>query len=233
MFENLIESSNKGSKSFGQSIASLIIHGVVIFAAVAATKGAAEEIKQRVIDTTLVFLKPPEPPPPPPPPPPQDVVVSANPPPKGFQTIVPPDIIPKDIPPIDLNTKPFDPKDFSGKGVEGGISAGIEGGTGPVLGQVFLTSQLDDPAQRISGPPPRYPPVMASAGIAGSVDLQFIIDTTGHVEPGSLKVIAKTHDAFVEPAKEAIQKSIFKPARYKGEPVRQQVQQRVSFTSPN
>ena len=104
---------------------------------------------------------------------------------------------------------------------------------GPSLGQVFLTSQLDDPAQRISGPPPRYPPVMASAGIAGSVDLQFIIDTTGHVEPGSLKVIAKTHDAFVEPAKEAIQKSIFKPARYKGEPVRQQVQQRVSFTSPN
>jgi len=160
--------------------------------------------------------------------------VSANPPPKGFQTVVPPDIIPKDIPPVDLNAKPFDPKDFSGKGVEGGISAGIEGGTGPVeLGQVFLTSQLDDPAQRISGPPPRYPPVMASAGIAGSVDLQFIIDTTGHVEPGSLKVLAKTHDAFVEPAKEAIQKSIYKPARYKGEPVRQQVQQRVSFTTPN
>ena len=156
MFENLIESSNKGSKSFGQSVLSLIIHGVVIFAAIEATKGAAEEIKQRVIDTTLVFLKPPEPTPPPPPPPPQDVVVSANPPPKGFQTVVPPDIIPKDIPPVDLNAKPFDPKDFSGKGVEGGISAGIEGGTGPVeLGQVFLTSQLDDPAQRISGPPIR------------------------------------------------------------------------------
>ena len=130
MFENLIESSNKGTKSLGQSILSLIIHGVVIFAAIEATKGAAEEIKQRVIDTTLVFLKPPEPTPPPPPPPPQDVVVSANPPPKGFQTVVPPDIIPKDIPPVDLSAKPFDPKDFSGKGVEGGISAGIEGGTG-------------------------------------------------------------------------------------------------------
>jgi protein TonB len=234
VFENLIESSNKGSKSFGQSVLSLIIHGVVIFAAIEVTKGAAEEIKQRVIDTTLVFLKPPEPTPPPPPPPPQDVVVSANPPPKGFQTVVPPDIIPKDIPPVDLNAKPFDPKDFSGKGVEGGISAGIEGGTGPVeLGQVFLTSQLDDPAQRISGPPPRYPPVMASAGIAGSVDLQYIIDTTGHVEPSSLKVLAKTHDAFVEPAKEAVVKGVYKPARYKGEPVRQQVQQRISFASPN
>ncbi len=230
MFENLIESSNKGSKSFGQSVLSLIIHGVVIFAAIEATKGAAEEIKQRVIDTTLVFLKPPEPTPPPPPPPPQDVVVSANPPPKGFQTVVPPDIIPKDMPPVDLSAKPFDPKDFSGKGVEGGISAGIEGGTGPVeLGQVFLTSQLDDPAQRISGPDPRYPPVLQSAGIAGSVDLQFIVDTTGHVEPNSLKVLAKTHDAFVEPAKEAVMKGVYKPARYKGEPVRQQVQQRIKF----
>jgi len=230
VFENLIESSNKGSKSFGQSVLSLIIHGAVIFAAIEATKGAAEEIKQRVIDTTLVFLKPPEPTPPPP----QDVVVSANPPPKGFQTVVPPDIIPKDIPPVDLSAKPFDPKDFSGKGVEGGISAGIEGGTGPVeLGQVFLTSQLDDPAQRISGPPPRYPPVMQSAGIAGSVDLQFIVDTTGHVESNSLKVLAKTHDAFVEPAKEAVLKGVYKPARYKGEPVRQQVQQRISFQAQN
>jgi len=120
--------------------------------------------------------------------------------------------------------------DARGKGVEGGISAGIEGGTGPVeLGQVFLTSQLDDPAQRISGPDPRYPPVLQSAGIAGSVDLQFIVDTTGHVEPNSLKVLAKTHDAFVEPAKEAVMKGVYKPARYKGEPVRQQVQQRIKF----
>ncbi len=100
-------------------------------------------------------------------------------------------------------------------------------------GQVFLTSQLDDPAQRISGPPPRYPPVMQSAGIAGSVDLQFVVDTTGHVEPNSLKVLAKTHDAFVEPAKEAVLKGVYKPARYKGEPVRQQVQQRISFQAQN
>jgi TonB family protein len=162
-------------------------------------------------------------------------VVSANPPPKGFQTIVPPDVIPKDIPPVDLNTKPFNASDFSGKGVEGGIATGIVGGTGPVEvnAEVFMSSQLDDPAVPISQPAPRYPPVLQSAGIGGSVDLQYIIDTTGHVEPGSLKVLAKTHDAFVEPAKEAIQKSVYKPARFKGEPVRQQVQQRVAFQSPN
>ena len=161
MFENLIESKPKAKKSIGQSFVSLLVHGAVIFAAVKVTAGAAETIKDIVADTTMVFLKPPPPPPPPPDQPPPDVVVAANPPPKGFQTVVAPTDIPKDIPPIDLNEKPFDPKDFTGKGVEGGIAAGIAGGTGPVSGEVFLEAQLDDPVQPISIPTPRYPPVLA------------------------------------------------------------------------
>jgi periplasmic protein TonB len=229
VFENLIESKPKAKKSVGQSILSLLVHAAVIAAAVKVTAGVAESSKDRVIDTTMVFLKPPPPPPPPPDQPPPDVVVAANPPPKGFQTVVAPTDIPKDIPPIDLNEKPFDPKDFTGKGVEGGIAAGIAGGTGPVSGEVFLEAQLDDPVQPISIPTPRYPPVLQSAGIAGSVDLQYIVDTTGHAEPASFKVMKATHPAFAEPAKEAISKGVFKPAKFKGQPVRQLVQQRISF----
>ncbi len=48
MFENLIESKRKKQKSLGQSITSVIIHIIVIFAAVKATSGAAETL-QRVI----------------------------------------------------------------------------------------------------------------------------------------------------------------------------------------
>jgi protein TonB len=231
VFENLIESKPRTKKSFGQTIVSLLVHAAVIFAAVKVTTGAAETIKDIVADTTMVFLKPPPPPPPPPDQPPPDVVVAANPPPKGFQTVVAPTDIPKDIPPIDLNEKPFDPKDFTGKGVEGGLAAGIVGGTGPVdvSGEVFLEAQLDDPVQPISIPTPRYPPVLQSAGIAGSVDLQYVVDTTGHAEPNSFKVMKTTHPAFAEPAKEAIAKGVFKPAKFKGQPVRQLVQQRISF----
>jgi len=231
VFENLIESKQKGQRTIGQTILSVLVHGAVIFGAVKATQGVAETIANRPIDTTMVFLKPPEPPPPPPDQPPPDVIVSANPPPKGFQTVVAPTDIPKDIPPVDLNEKPFDPKDFTGKGVEGGIAAGIVGGTGPVevSGEVFLEAQLDDPVQPISIPTPRYPPVLQSAGIAGAVDLQYVVDTTGHAEPGSFKVLKTTHPAFVEPAKEAISKGVFKPAKFKGQPVRQLVQQRISF----
>jgi protein TonB len=229
VFENLIESKQKGTRTIGQTILSVIVHGGLVFGAVKATQGVAETIKNRPVDTTMVFLKPPPPPPPPPDQPPPDVVVAANPPPKGFQTVVAPTDIPKDIPPIDLNEKPFDPKDFTGKGVEGGIAAGVVGGTGPVTGEVFLEAQLDDPVQAISIPTPRYPPVLQSAGIAGAVDLQYVVDTTGHAEPASFKVLKTTHQAFVEPAKEAITKGVFKPAKFKGQPVRQLVQQRISF----
>jgi protein TonB len=200
-------------------------------AAVKVTAAGAEAVKNVVADTTMVFLKPPPPPPPPPDQPPPDVVVAQNPPPKGFQTVVAPTDIPKDIPPVDLEQKPFDPRDFTGKGVEGGIATGIAGGTGPVnvSGEVFLEAQLDDPVQPISIPTPRYPPVLQSAGIAGSVDLQYVVDTTGHAEPNSFKVMKTTHPAFAEPAKEAIMKGVFKPAKFKGQPVRQLVQQRISF----
>ncbi len=229
MFENLIESKQKGRRTIGQTVLSVVIHGLIILGAIKATQGVAETIKNRPVDTTMVFLKPPPPPPPPPNQPPPDVVVAANPPPKGFQTVVAPTDIPKDIPPIDLSEKPFDPKDFTGKGVEGGVAAGVVGGTGPVSGEVFLEAQLDDPVQPISIPTPRYPPVLQSAGIAGAVDLQYIVDTTGHAEPSSFKVMKTTHPAFVEPAQEAIRKGVFKPAKFKGQPVRQLVQQRISF----
>ena len=66
MFENLIESKAKGQRTLGQSALSLLIHGALIAAAVKATQGMAETIKEKPIDTTMVFLKPPPPPPPPP-----------------------------------------------------------------------------------------------------------------------------------------------------------------------
>jgi protein TonB len=229
VFENLLESKSKRQRTFGQTLMSVGLHGLIIFGAVKATQSAAESVKDKPIDTTMVFLKPPEAPPPPPPPPEQ--VVVANPPPKGFQTVVAPTDIPKDIPPIDLKQKAFDPKDFTGKGVEGGVATGVVGGTGPVdvKAEVFTEAELDDPVSPISIPTPRYPPVLQSAGIAGSVDVQYIVDTTGHAEPSSFKVLKSTHQAFEEPAREAIMKAVFKPAKFRGKVVRQLVQQRISF----
>ncbi len=231
MFDNLIESKPKRERTIGELAVSFIVHGVLIAGAAVATKGAAETVRAIVEDTTSFLLKPPPPPPPPPDqPPPPDVVVSANPPPQGFQTIVPPKNIPTDIPPVNLTEK-FDSKNFSGKGVEGGIATGVVGGVGPVVtGEVFTVDQIDDPVQRLSGPDPRYPPGLKAANIEGVVTMEFVVSAEGRVEGGSIKVISSTNKAFEEPAIEAVRKSIFKPARVRGSPVRQLVRQSVRFT---
>jgi hypothetical protein len=88
---------------------------------------------------------------------------------------------------------------------------------------------VDDPPQMISSGPQLFPPAMKAAGIPGKVTMQFVVDVTGHVEPGSLKVIAASHQAFVEPTKQMLLKSLFKPGKVRGEPVRVLVQQVINF----
>jgi protein TonB len=229
MFENLIESKPKRNRTGKQIALSAVLHVVVGYLAIIATANAAEQIKAINADTSLVFLKPPEPPPPPPPEtPPPEAIVTANPPPLGFQTVMPPTEIPKDIPPVNLNER-FNAADFSGKGVEGGIATGVVGGSGPVTGETFLQEQVDDPVQPLNIPKPRYPPVLQQAGVSGFVDAQYVVDTLGHAEPVSWKVLRSSNAQFEAPAREAIMKGVFKPARIKGAAVRQLVQQSIKF----
>jgi TonB family protein len=227
VFEILVESKPAKQRSTGQFVVSVIVHGLVITGAVMATKGAAEVVRERLQDTTLVFLAPPKPEAPPEAPPPE-AIVSANPPPRGFQTVVAVQDIPTEIPPINLNER-FDPKDFTGTGVAGGVAVGVVGGTGPVTGETYLEAQVDDPPDLISAGPRRYPPVLERAGIGGRVVAQFVIDTTGHPEAAGFRVLSTTNPAFNEPAREMIMKSVFRPGRVRGQAVRVQVQQAVSF----
>jgi protein TonB len=230
VFENLPETNRKRQRSLGQNAMSLLVHAALIYGAIEATKGAAEQLDKRNKDTTMVFVEAPKPPPPPPPQ--QQVIVAANPPPQGFQTITPPTEIPTEIPPVDLNQK-FDPKDFTGKGVEGGVASGVVGGTGPVpsvAGAVFMSSEVDDPPARISGPEMRYPPAMQSAGIPGKVTLEYVVDTLGHVKDvPPVRVVDATNPAFIEPAREALLKSVFKPGKQAGKPVQVLVRQPFVF----
>lgn len=228
MFDTLIESKPKKQRTTGQTVFSLMVHALLIAAAVKVTAGAADRADDKAADTTMVFLEPPKETPPPVTPPP-DQVVQANPPPKGFQTVIAPTDIPKEIPPVDLNQHALDPRDFTGKGVEGGIAAGVVGGTGPVIGEAFLEAQVDDPPTLISSGPQLFPPAMRAAGIAGKVTMRFIVDVTGHVEPSSLQVISSSHPAFVEPTKQMLLKSLFKPGKVHGEAVRVLVQQTINF----
>ena len=66
MFDTLIESKPKKQRTAGQTVFSLIIHGLLIAGAIKVTAGAAERLEDQLADTTMVFLTPPEATPPPP-----------------------------------------------------------------------------------------------------------------------------------------------------------------------
>ncbi len=236
MFENLIESKPKKERTLGQTALSMVLHVALIFLAVKATAGVAEQAA-KIVQQETSFLLPPPPPPPPPPPdvPPPDAVVTNNPPPQGFQTIVPPKNLPTEIPPVNLNEK-FDARDFSGRGVAGGVATGVIGGTGPVItdavaaGETYTQDEVDDPVQRTGGPEPVYPQVMRSVGIEGVVRLRYVVGTSGKAEPSSIQVLSSTNKAFEAPAIDAIRKSTFKPAKMRGQAVRQLVEQVIRFS---
>jgi TonB family protein len=211
VFDVLIESkraSQKG-KLAGTSLVSLIVHTGIIGGAIFATYTAAAADTGPKVDTALVYVQPEQKQPDQPPPPQLDVQF------KGFQTVVAPTDIPTNIPPVNLQEH-FDPKDFSGVGVEGGVASGIV----PSSDAVLSVDVVQEKPERLAGPQPVYPPLLQQAQIEGSVMVEAIIDTLGHVEPNSLKVVQTANPGFNESAKQTVLHSLFRPARVYGKAVR-------------
>lgn len=232
MFDNLVESNPKNRKMGGMgssSLTSLVIHGVLIYGAVVATMKGHQAIQQAAVDTTLIFMTEEEKPEEEKPEEPQ--LATLTPPPQGFQTVVIITEIPTEIPPVNLNER-FDPRDYSGTGVEGGIATGIAGGTGPVptdLQQVFVEAVVDEPPLLLSRPPMDYPPLLRDAGIQGQVTFEVVIGIDGHPEPESLRIIEVSNKAFERPARALVLGSVYRPGRMRGQAVRVLVRQPIVF----
>jgi len=249
MLDVLISSRPRHALKPQGAFGSVLTHTLVLGLAIQATRASVVSRLVPVTDTTVVFLQRLAPPPVRPDDPPRapaardevaaNAVVLADPPPKGFQTVVAPATIPTSIPPVDLTAKPFDPRDYTGRGVEGGVASGVVGGTGkadpdlPSGDVIYLASSEAigfQPAVLISQPIPRYPPALRDIGLSGRVLLQFIVDTVGKVDPGSIHVMESTNQGFEPPARESVGAALFRPARLGNRPVRQRAQQSVRFT---
>ena len=76
---------------------------------------------------------------------------------------------------------------------------------------------------------PRYPADLKKEGIQGTVQAQFVVDTTGHAEMSTFHVIRASDMRFIEPVRRAIAASTFHPAELRGRKVRQMVQQPFTF----
>jgi len=100
-------------------------------------------------------------------------------------------------------------------------------GFGRGLGQVFDVSQLDQmPAVRVQQNP-LYPYEMRQAGIAGEVNVSFIVDTNGDVH--DVYVVNSTRREFELPALQAVNHWKFRPGRRGGHAVNTRMSVPIGF----
>lgn len=196
------------TRVLGVGFASLAAHAVAITAAVYGTLHAVSADTAVKLDTTAVLLTP-EPRPAAPPP------VQITEPLRGFQTITLPTEIPTGVLRIDLQER-FDPRDYSGTGVEGGRANGAE----PPADGVYSEALVEERPALLSAPPPHYPNLLRQARIQGRVLLRAIVDTTGRAEPGSIEVVTSPDPGFDASARDWLRQATFRPARSDGKAVR-------------
>jgi len=194
------------------SVVSLTTHVMVVVAALWATSGEQARAPQppRIIEIGPGPMRQPDPTAPAPGGPQVDGVV-----------------IPGDIPVpkfeggvAELPRFTIDPRSDSGP---------LFAGRTPGDGTPWESSLVDEVPLMLAGPAAVYPELLRQAGVHGRVVLEAVIDTLGHVEPGSVLVVESAHPAFVAPAQHSLLASLFRPARVQGRAVRVRVRLAFDF----
>jgi periplasmic protein TonB len=234
MFATLVASRPVRTMRLGDVSVSAVVHSVVISLAVVASANVAP-VAERAQGERLVFAQPEvreeKPAPEPPAPAVVDVVVAA-PPAKGFQVLTAPITVPTELPPIDLARAVTNEADFSGRGVEGGVARGVEGGrivTDRPSEQPYFEFQVEKAVVSAGGCSPRYPEALRAASIEGEVLAQFVVDAAGRAEPATFKVLKSAHELFTASVKDCLPGMRFLPAEVGGRKVKQLVQQPFQF----
>jgi TonB family protein len=217
----LLETKRRTEKKkvVGGGATSLALHAVLIGGAVYATLSARPADTAMRVDTTVVLLASPQHQPAVPPP--AELAAPL----RGFQTVTIPTQLPTALPALDLRER-FDPKDYSGIGVEGGRANGVV----PSGNEVYSESLVEERPALLSAPPAAYPDLLKQARIQGRVVLRAIVDTTGRVEPSSVEIATSPNPAFDVPARNWILKALFRPARLHGRAVRVHITQPLDYS---
>lgn len=87
---------------------------------------------------------------------------------------------------------------------------------------VYTSDQVDEPARLAAGSAqPIYPDSLWRAGVAGRVVAEFVVDSEGLIEPGSLRIVSATRPSFASAVTAALGEATFRAALLAGNPVRQ------------
>ena len=196
---------------------SVLIHVAVITVAMYATQSVGRAGTTAALDRAVVVIALPEPQDASPPPRVLDVLL------KDLQTVTVPAVIPAGIPPVSLQEH-FYPRDFAIARSETGSATGVT----PVADQAYDPNLVDDPPILLSSPP-LLPALLPQAGPTSRVVVQALIDTAGRADPTSVRVIQSADSAFEHNARQWMLRTLWRPARVAGRPVRLWVYRAIDY----
>ncbi len=158
----------------------------------------------------------------------------AAPTPKGFQVLQAPVELPAELPRINLVAPVTRPEDYSGRGVLGGLSAGIAPATiadgGLHLGDPIDLEAADQPPYMLPGQMgPSYPDSLRFSALDGIVIVRFVIDTLGRAELATVRIVHASHPLFAAAVERALDRLRFSPAHFSGKRVRVRTEQSFEF----
>jgi TonB family protein len=100
----------------------------------------------------------------------------------------------------------------------------------PPLSGVYREGDLTDSPAVVHFPHPVYPAALKAAGIEGIVQIEYVVNPEGRVEPGSIHIVSTDHPLMAESVHHAIREARFRPGKVRGIAVRTLVRQVVRFS---
>jgi len=98
-----------------------------------------------------------------------------------------------------------------------------------VTNPVFTAAVVDVPPAVVQCPPTAYPATLREAGVHGTVVIEVVVDTLGHPEPQSLRIVQSPHDSLSAAARAVVLGCELTPGRIGRRPVRVLMQLPVQF----
>ncbi|MEO5816209.1 MAG: TonB family protein [Gemmatimonadaceae bacterium] len=230
MFNTLVESRATRTRSTKSTMMSVVLHGMVIAAAVSltmTTPGGATIKEPKGPDLIYMPIHPKPPTIEPTVTPLQHQPAAPT---TQFRTIVVPTITPTTLPPIDF-TAPEVPADAFRIVAAGGGSTPYAPGQGNSIapGSVVNSDAVERvPSLLGNARAPRYPDALRQSNIAGNVSVRFVVDTLGRAEMEGVTIVETSHPLFAEAVKNALLFYRFSPGEVGGHKVRTMVQ--IPFT---
>lgn len=233
MLNQLLESRARRERRPGGTAVSILMHAVVMAGLIRATANATVPTFEKPTEVPLQITKIETPAPPAAKPIEEQALDAARAPQSpdlAAPTLVAPVEIPSVLPDIDYAKAPTRLEDFaSGRRRQLG---GEIGGTGNApRSDVYFEWQVERPAAVLPGSRgPEYPAVLREAGVEGVVVVQFVVDTLGRADLGTLEVVRSDHAFFTSAVKRTLETMRFLPAEVGERKVRQRVVQPFQFT---